>query len=40
MKENFTRDFNKAEKYEELFKQNNIKAVYSLDFNNKKLMKD
>ena len=27
----------KAEKYEELFKENNIKAVYSLEFNNKKM---
>ena len=32
-------NFNKAEKYEELFKQNNIKAVYSLEFNNKKMQK-
>jgi tRNA A-37 threonylcarbamoyl transferase component Bud32 len=30
-------NFNKADKYEELFKQNNIKAVYSLEFNNKKM---
>ena len=30
-------NFNKAEKYEELFKENNIKAVYSLEFNNKKM---
>ena len=30
-------NFNKAEKYEELFKQNNIKAVYSIEFNNKKM---
>ena len=30
-------NFKKAEKYEELFKQNNIKAVYSLEFNNKKM---
>ncbi len=30
-------NFIKAEKYEELFKENNIKAVYSLEFNNKKM---
>ena len=30
-------NFNKADKYEELFKQNNIKAVYSIEFNNKKM---
>ncbi len=30
-------NFTKAEKYEEIFKQNNIKAVYSLEFNNKKM---
>lgn len=30
-------NFNKAEKYEELFKENNIKAVYSIEFNNKKM---
>ena len=30
-------NFNKADKYEELLKQNNIKAVYSIEFNNKKM---
>ena len=30
-------NFNKADKYEELLKQNNIKAVYSIIFDNKKM---
>ncbi len=30
-------NFNNADKYEELFKQNNIKAIYSIEFNNKKM---
>ena len=30
-------NYNKADYYEELLKQNNIKAVYSLIFNNKKM---
>lgn len=30
-------NFNKADSYEEILKQNNIKAVYSLKFNNKKM---
>ena len=30
-------NFEKADKFEEIFKENNIEAIYSLEFNNKKL---
>ena len=32
-------NFNKAEKFEEILKDNNIKAIYSLEFNDRKMQK-